>query len=361
LENPPYTHDLTFYKGHWYVPMPPLPAILLMPFAYWFGSENISTSYFSMFLSGINGILMFLILKQLVYRKWIELSSHGMFWLVVVFLFGTPHLWVGISGRGWYVSQILTVLFLALAVYAALRSWSAWLIAACIGAAMLARPNSLMTWPFVFAISMQILKENQGSLTWKQAFQWTVKTIFPIAIAVMCLLGYNYLRFENFRDFGYTTVNAGPDIIGNIQAHGLFSPYFIPNNLYVMLLKFPRIHWGVPWPTIPKGAVWPIDPTTTGMSIFLTTPPLVYLFRRYPKQWWVLGAWAAVLCNVIMLSLYSNTGAHQFGYRYILDFLIPLMTMLAVGLGKKVPWHFILLTLVSIVINLYGAYWFMNG
>src|SRR6185436_11552499 len=146
LENPPYTHDLTFYNGRWYVPMPPLPGILLMPFAYWFGAENISTSYFSMFLSGINGILMFLILKELVRRKWIELSSHGMFWLVVVFLFGTPHLWVGISGRGWYVSQILTVLFLALAIYAALRSWSAWLIAACIGIAMLARPNSLMTW-----------------------------------------------------------------------------------------------------------------------------------------------------------------------------------------------------------------------
>ena len=361
LENPPYTHDLTFYNGRWYVPMPPLPAILLMPVAYWFGAENISTSYLSMLLSAINGVLVLLILKQLTHRKWIELSAYGMFWLVVVFLFGTPHLWVGISGRGWYVSQILTVLFLALAIYAALRSWSAWLIATCIGIAMLARPNSLMTWPFVFAISMQILKENQGSVTWKQAFQWAAKTVLPIAIAVIGLLSYNYLRFENFLDFGYTTVNAGPDIIGKVQTYGLFSPHFIPNNLYVMLLKMPRIHWGVPWPTEPKGALWPIDPTTTGMSIFLTTPPLLYLFHRYPKQWWILGAWAAVLFNLIMLSLYSNTGAHQFGYRYILDMLVPLITMLAVALGRKTPWHFIVLVLASIVINLYGAYWFMNG
>jgi hypothetical protein len=361
LENPEGTHDLTFYNGHWYVPMPPLPAILLIPVAYWFGSENINTSYISIFLSAINGMLMFLILKQLAYRKWIELSDSGMFWLVMVFLFGTPHLWVGISGRGWYVSQILTVLFLALAVYAALRSWSAWLIAACIGAAMLARPNSLMTWPFVFAISMQILKENQGNVTWKQAIQWIAKTALPIALAVAGLLIYNYLRFENFRDFGYTTLNGDPEIVNNAQTYGLFSTHFIPNNLYLMLFKTPQIHWGVPWPSVPKGAVWPIDPTTTGMSIFLATPPLLYLFRHYPKHWWVLGAWAAILCNVIMLSLYSNTGAHQFGYRYILDFLIPLVAMLAVGLGKKVPWHFILLTLVSIVINLYGAYWFMNG
>lgn len=361
LENPPYTHDLTFYNGRWYVPMPPLPGILLIPIAYWIGAENISTSYLSMIFSAINGVMLFLILKQLVERQWIQLSGYGMFWLVAVFLFGTPHLWVGISGRGWYVSQILTVLFLAMAVYAALRSWSAWLIATCIAIAMLARPNSLMTLPFVFAISMQLLKENQGNVSWKQAFQWVAKSIPPVTVAVVMLLAYNYLRFENIWDFGYTTVNAGPDIVGNVQKYGLFSTHFIPDNLYVMLLKMPRIHWGVPWPAVPKGALWPIDPTTTGMSIFITTPPLLYLLRRYPKQWWILGAWAAVLCNIVLLSGYSNTGAHQFGYRYILDFLVPLVTLLAVGIGKRIPWHFAVLVLVSIVINIYGAYWFMNG
>ena len=361
IENPPYTHDLTLFNGKWYVPMPPLPAFLFLPIAYLVGAENFSTSYLSMVFSAINGVLVLLILKQLVQRKWIHLSRNGMFWLVVVFLFGTPHLWVGISGRGWYVSQILTVLFLALAIYAALRSWSAWLIASFIAIAMLARPNGLLTWPFVFAISMQILKENQGRIELKQAILWSTKTVLPIAVAIIGLLTYNYLRFDNFLDFGYTTVNAGPDIVQNVQTYGLFSPHFIPTNLQVMLFKMPRINWGAPWPANPRGAIWPIDPTTTGMSIFLTTPPLLYLFRRYPKQWWILGAWVAVLFNIIMLSFYSNTGSAQFGYRYILDFLVPLVAMLAVGLGKRVPWHFIALVLVSIAINIFGAYWFMNG
>ncbi|MCL5612271.1 MAG: hypothetical protein M1485_06945 [Chloroflexi bacterium] len=361
IENPPYTHDLTLFNGKWYVPMPPLPAFLFLPIAYLVGAENFSTSYLSMVFSAINGVLVLLILKQLVQRKWINLSRNGMFWLVVVFLFGTPHLWVGISGRGWYVSQILTVLFLALAIYAALRSWSAWLVASFIAIAMLARPNGLLTWPFVFAISMQILKENQGRIELKQAILWSAKTVLPIVIAIIGLLTYNYLRFDNFLDFGYTTVNAGPDIVQNVQTYGLFSPHFIPTNLQVMLFKMPRINWGAPWPANPRGAMWPIDPTTTGMSIFLTTPPLLYLFRRYPKQWWILGAWVAVLFNIIMLSFYSNTGSAQFGYRYILDFLVPLVAMLAVGLGKRVPWHFIALVLVSIAINIFGAYWFMNG
>ena len=352
LENPLFTHDLTFYKGNWYVPMPPLPAILMMPFAYLTEARNISTSYLSMFFSAINGVLLYLILKQLNKLKWINISTVAIFVLVTIALFGTPHLWVGISGRAWFVSQIVTLLFLALAIFAALSSWSAWLVGTFIALAMMARPNSLMSWPFVFAISMQLLKENQGKVEFRQMVQWSAKTIPPIALSIVGLLSYNYLRFENILDFGYTTLNGDPTIIYNVQTWGTFSPHFILTNLQVMLFKFPWIH---------LGGQWPIEPSSIGMSIFLTTPPLIYLFRRYPNQWWIMGAWAAVFFNVALLSLYHNTGMHQFGYRYILDFLISLIVLLAVGLGKKIPWHFILLALASVAINLYGAYWFMNG
>jgi hypothetical protein len=112
-----------------------------------------------MLFSAMNGVLVYLILRQLIDRKWINLPRRSTLWIVIVFLFGTPHLWTGISGRAWFVSQILTVTFLALAVYAALRSWPAWLTGSLIALAMLARPNSLMTWPFLLAISMQILKK----------------------------------------------------------------------------------------------------------------------------------------------------------------------------------------------------------
>lgn len=352
LENPPYTHDLTFYNGKWYVPMPPLPALLILPLAYWIGAENVSMSYLSMVFSAINGVLMYLILNRVNDLKWLRISKTSIFLLLIIFLFATPHLWVGISGRGWYVSQILTVLFLALATYTALHAWSPWLAGTFIAIAMLARPNSLMTWPFVFAVAMQIIKEKQGSLALKEAITWGIKTLPPIVLAIAGLLTYNHLRFEDFLDFGYTTVNAGPDIVQNVQTWGTFHPHFIIINLQVMLFKMPWIQPGGPWPILPSA---------TGMSIFLTTPSLIYLFRHYPKQWWVAGAWSAVFCNVALLSLYHNTGAHQFGYRYILDFLTPLTVLLAVGLERKIPWHFVVLVLAGIAINLYGTNWFMNG
>ncbi|NQU29523.1 MAG: hypothetical protein HQ525_02540, partial [Anaerolineae bacterium] len=157
-----------------------------------------------------------------------------------------------------------------------LRSYSAWLVGIFIALAIAARPTAIMTSPFYFAIAMQLLKEKQGTINLKQAVQWIAKAVLPIALAIIGLLIYNYLRFVNFLDFGYVTVNAGPEIVHNVQTWGTFSAHFKPINLQVMLFKLPWIN--------PTGR-WLIELSTSGMSIFLTTPPLIYLFRRYPKQW----------------------------------------------------------------------------
>ncbi|MFN8384125.1 MAG: hypothetical protein U0V02_19475 [Anaerolineales bacterium] len=353
LSHPPSnTHDLTLYDGKWYVPSPPIAAVLMMPLAYLFGGENISTADFSDFFSAVNAVLVFLVLNQLVDRQWIKLPRKSILWLVLLFAFGTPHLWVGISGRFWFVSQILTVTFLGFAIYAALKSWSPWLIGLSIGLAVAARPNGLMTWPFVFAIAMEIMKEEGQAIDLKRMFAWTLKSALPILVAVLGLLWYNHARFNNYFDFGYITIDGDPGIVQNAKTHGLFSTFYIPYNLRVMFLYLPEIHLGGQWPILPSGA---------GMSIFLTTPALIYLFRRYEAKWWILGAWAAVFFNFVLLVMYHNTGKDQFGYRYILDALVPLTALLALSLGKKIPWHFILLVILSIIINLYGANWFMNG
>jgi hypothetical protein len=352
LENPPQTHDLTSYRGRWYVPMPPGPAVLMMPLAYLAGGANIDTSDFSIVLSAINAVLLFLILEQLVRHKWLRLSRAGLILLVILFAFGTPHLWVGIRGRAWFVSQIVTVTFLALAVLASLKSWSPWFVGACIGFAIAARPNSIMTWPFAFALAMQILKEKQGSVSFQQMLRWSIRSALPMGVAVAGLLFYNYARFDNFFDFGYVTISGDPDIVANAQTYGIFSPHYVFTNLKAMFLYFPAIQ---------PGSQWPILPSTTGMSIFLVTPPLLYLFHRYERQWWILGAWVSVFLNFLLLVLYHNTGAHQFGYRYILDAIIPLFALLAVAMEGKIRWHFILLLLCSIAFNLYGTYWFING
>ena len=352
LPNPLYTHDLTLYEGRWYVPMPPLPAIMLVPVVYFLGVDGVSTSYVSIFFSALNGVLLYLSFQQLKQRGWLLLSNTASMILVGLLLFGTPHLWVGISGRGWFLSQIMTVFFLTLSIYAALREWHSWWIGIFVGLAMLARPTAILTTPFLLAIHVQIMYNETKMLKIPTIIMWIIKVSLPILISIGLLLTYNYLRFDNIFDFGYATINGDPVIVQNVQEWGTFSPHFIPTNLKVMFLKLP--FWN-------PGGRWPILPSSAGMSIFLTTPAFIYLFRRYPKDWWVIGAWGTIFLNVVFLIMYHNTGAHQFGYRYILDYITPLILLLGFSLEKKITWHFLLLTLFSIAINFYGTNWFMNG
>ncbi len=353
LLNPPAnTHDLTQYNGRWYVPSPPVPAVIMMPLAYIFSAENISTMDFSIFFSAVNAVLLFLVLEQFIQKQWLNLSTSGTLWLVALAIFGTPHLWVGISGRFWFVSQILTIAFLALAVLGALHSWSPFLLGLWVGLAIGTRPNGLMTLPFVFAITLEIWKEKSGAVNIKRMVNWVFQASLPIGIIIIGLFLYNYARFKDFSDFGYVTISGDPLIVHNAQTYGLFSPQYILFNLKVMFLYLPKIDLNGPWVILPS---------SMGMSIFLTTPALVYLFHRYEKRIWVWGAWTSVFLNFLLLVMYHNTGRDQFGYRYILDVLTPLMLLLSAAVGRKLPWHFVMLVIVSVTINIYGAYWFMNG
>lgn len=352
LQSPPQTHDLTMYDGKWYVPMPPSPAILMIPLAYLVGGVNIDTSDFSIVLSAINVVLVFLTLDQMNKRKWVRLSYIGMLLIVALFAFGNPHLWVGIRGRAWFVSQIVTVTFLALAVFGTIRSWSPWLVGISIGFAIGSRPNAIMTWPFVFAIAMQILKERNGNVNFKQILVWTIKSMLPIGMAVAGLLLYNYARFQDLFNFGYVTISGDPNIVANARTYGLFSLHYVPDNLKAMFINLPAIQ---------LGSRWPILPSTVGTSMFLVTPPLIYLFHRYGREWWVLGAWVSIFFNFLLLVTYHNTGAHQFGYRYILDTILPIVALLALSLRGRITWHYVFLLIVSIAFNIYGAFWFING
>ena len=99
------------------------------------------------------------------------------------------------------------------------------------------------------------------------------------------------------------------------------------------------------------------QPGISGFSIFVMTPPLIYLFRRFRKNWWVVGAWASVILTILLLLLYHNTGAVQVGYRYLLDAIVPIMLLMGLGVDRMVNWFFNLLAMIGIAVNLLSVYW----
>ncbi|MCB0089142.1 MAG: hypothetical protein KDE54_14625 [Caldilineaceae bacterium] len=59
----------------------------------------------------------------------------------------------------------------------------------------------------------------------------------------------------------------------------------------------------------------------------------------------------------IPLVLYYNTGWWQFGYRFSLDFMVPVMVLLAIGAGRRVSWLMQGLIIVGVAVNAWGITW----
>jgi hypothetical protein len=53
--------------------------------------------------------------------------------------------------------------------------------------------------------------------------------------------------------------------------------------------------------------------------------------------------------------MYSNTGANQYGYRYLMDFFIPAIMIIAYNVGERISGLMKTLIIASIIINYYGT------
>ncbi|MBQ6342763.1 MAG: hypothetical protein IJI41_06550 [Anaerolineaceae bacterium] len=366
LEHPSGTHDLTLYDGKWFVPNPPLPGILLIPWVAAAGSAGaVNMTVYSAIIAGINAGLLFLLLifaftKPLApfYQPLSDESSYPenslsiAIWVTLLFVFGTDHLWLGTTGQMWFISQLLVVTFTLLALISVICQHSPILAGFFLGLGMLCRPNIFPVWLCLLGLKLEQSRPFPR-LDWKKTFIWALKCGIPVVISVVLLLWYNKIRFNDWLDFGYVTINGAPWILESVQKYGMFHLHFLPVNTRVMIFELPVLDF--------SGERYFFQPHVAGYSIFLMTPALIYIFRAFHKKWWVLGAWASVILSVALLLLYHNTGAEQIGYRYLLDITAPLSLLVADGMRGKVGWFYRFLTVFAVVLSFIAIYWWYLG
>ena len=356
LEDPPGESDLTLHDDRWYVPFPPLAAVLMLPWVAVFGVEGTNTVVFSIIFGTINILVLAHIFDALARRGWIHLSVGGRCWLLALFAFGYVHWQVALEGSVWFLSHTCTVTFIALAVWAAIATRSPWLPGIALAIALWGRPNVIFIWPLLLGIAAQQLHDAAGHIDRRRLITWAWCSSAPLAVSIAGLMSYNYARFHDPFDFGYATQNISAAVRGDL-ARGQFHIFHLPRNLHTMLMGPPR--WYEP-ENLPHVRL-PI-PDAHGMSIFLTTPALFYLVRaRRRRDLFVRGAWLATGLLLIPLLLYYNTGWRQFGYRFSLDFMIPLMILLAVAAGRRTTWPMRMLILVGVVVNAWGVVWWFTN
>lgn len=153
LHNPSSTLDLTLHGGKWYVPFPPLPALLMTPLVAIFGGLN--TVLFAAVVGAANVALVFLTLQAFAAQRWISLSLKDGLWLTALFAFGTVLWYMSTQGSVWFVAQVCTVAFIALSVFFAVYFNAPLAAGAALGLAMLGRPTVFLTYPLLLGIGVQ--------------------------------------------------------------------------------------------------------------------------------------------------------------------------------------------------------------
>jgi hypothetical protein len=189
-----------------------------------------------------------------------------------------------------------------------------------------------LTALYVIPLAYLALRHRGTSTRWWRALSFAVVTVVMAALPATL----NTLKFGSPLDSGYRYVYDGrDDEMARDARRGLFSPVFLPRNLYYMNLGFPEV-------VAPYGVVR-FRPNSLGAGIWWTTPVLLLvlvdwrrLWRRRDVRYLLIGA-AAVFA---VLMLYHTTGRAQRGYnRFSMDFVIVLLA--AVGPlcgGQKRKW-----------------------
>lgn len=351
LENPSGVYDLTSYQDRWYVPFLPLPALVMLGWVALFGLANTNAVLFSVLFGALTVGFTSLMLDALARRGWIALPPFDRVWLCIMLALGSAYWYTAVESSVWYLAHTFTCTFVALAVWRGAASASPWPAAIALAIAMWARPNVILTWPLLLGFARQRHYDERGAVDRPRLARWIAASVVPPALSLAGLALYNYARFDNPFDFGYTRQNVSGSLIYDLAQYGQFSLHYVQRNLYYIFVGPPLWIADQPWP----------EPDPQGMSVFLVTPALLWLAWARDRRVFVTAAWLAVVLLLLPLVTYYNTGWRQFGYRFALDLIIPAIVLIAVAAGARMSLWLKSAIALGAAINAYGVWWWFVG
>jgi hypothetical protein len=344
LEFQPGPYDVIIVGDRFYVPFAPFPAFLLIPIVALIGPVTADQ-----WQSGINAVLAasgvglcWWLLTRLRVAKLVD-----QIWLVVLFGFSTQILWVTTRGGVWHTGHLVATILTLAALIELHGRRRPWLVGLLAGAAFLTRA------PLAFAIPFYALMLDPADPAGRPTFRLSrwIELGLGVAPSLLAFFAYDALRFGSPLESGYALATL-PPFLETLRQQGLFSTAHIGMNLDYFLFHLPT-----PVPTFPF-----FRPDGLGMSVFLTSPGLLFAFRadgRKPRTWLMAGAAIAVLIPTL---LYYGGGWFQYGYRYFLDsvpFVLALCGYAAAERGRVGGGWRVLIAFGTIVMG-FGVYWAYN-
>lgn len=338
---PRTTHDLSLFNDQYFLYWPPLPAFLMMPFV-WIGGLEISDFLFNTVIGAINVGLVTAVIRSARNRGLFDLTDDRIGLLALFFAFGTVHFVLAVGGGVWNTGQLVGFTWVACVYLIAILATGWWAFAAAgvaVAAALTTRSHLFLAaiWP-----AFELLRRH-----WSRGLPFVAGAsalgLLPVLFAGAAFAAYNQARFGSVTDVGINHHLMHEHFREGFERYGTFSLHFAPKNLYYQFLAYP----------LPLRAE-----SLEGGSLFLMSPIFFAAFwalRRPTRSAWVLlGTCVATYIPIMML---LGTGWQQWGPRYLLDFTLPLMLLVAMGIRQWPLPIGLLLTAVSIVHYVIGIAW----
>jgi len=323
----------------YYVSFPPFPAVLFLPLVA-IGGLEVNDVVFNVLLAPLGPMLLFLFLARLRAQGRTQRSETDDLWLSVMFGLGTVYFYSSVIGQVWYTAHIVSTVLAGLFLLAAVDAKRPILAGLCLGALALTRPQMGFFGIFYLTELWRVANGDRGKI-----LRGLILVGVPVAAFAAVGAWFNWVRFHSFTEFGHTYLNVR--WTDRIQRYGLFNYAFLSRNLASAFTTTPKLLGHAPWIQFP----W------HGISMLITTPALAYLLWpqiRDSDRTLYRALWATAAPIALLSFLYQNDGWVQFGFRFSIDYLLLLMTLLAVG-NRPLTRTFRVLIVVGIGVNLFGA------
>lgn len=328
--------DMAHRNGHWYWPEGPFPSVLLLPFVAFFNG-GIEQGY----LQAALVIIMIVLLYR--YTRKNGFSPMSTVYLLTAYIFGSVLIGILTEPSSWYFSQTVAVFLLTILILE-WESGRRYVLLGIITAMLLAtRPTAALFGGYIVWYMLTRLKSRARTAA-------LVSFLLPVGICIVLLGWFNVSRFGSVLDSGYLTNILTPDEAA-LRQMGIFSPFHIPRNLYWYFLA-----GFVPALSAAGRLVFPfVRYNRWGLSVFLVMPFFLYTLRALPgRDPYVRALWIVCAITFGIILMFFNTGADQFGPRYIADFLPLLYILLLRAIPDKTLTEFQkTLIVLSTTLNMY--------
>ncbi len=295
--------ELAIYEGRYYVSFPPLPSVLLLPFALVFSKatpDNFLVKAEALFAL----ILIYKALKNIGIDR-IAAVLHSF-----LFVFGSSLLPLTLEGAVWYHAQMLAFALTAASIYLITEDRPTPGIF-CYALSVACRPFNALYGIVIAAVYMSV--SVKAGMKVRQVMRNVRGGILAGLLTAAAIGVFNTVRFADPLEFGHSYL---PEFSfqGGIQ----FSVRHIPGNAKTFL-------WGLPFQKGDSG----LEMKRFGFSALIACPQLtlllIWFIRDLVRK--NLTAEKSVIAAVFMfhfflLLCHRTFGGFQYGARYCVD-LIP--------------------------------------